>query len=181
MNLVDWEVLEEIKKGNIIINPFIKKNLGPNTYDVTLGPIMLTTIRSFIDPKKFTPKYIEKNLPCTLHPKEFILGVTRETIGTLNNISGYIIGRSTFGRLGLKVESAPFVDTGFCGHLTLEIYNHSDNSILLTEGLRFAQIQFIKHSTPLINYQIRKNSKYKVNESKIEKPRGYKIDKEWLE
>lgn len=37
MALSDKKILEEIKKGNIFINPFKKENLATSSYDVTLG------------------------------------------------------------------------------------------------------------------------------------------------
>jgi len=37
MALSDKKILEEIKKGNIIISPFKKENLATSSYDVTLG------------------------------------------------------------------------------------------------------------------------------------------------
>lgn len=37
MALSDRKILEEIKKGDIVINPFKKENLATSSYDVTLG------------------------------------------------------------------------------------------------------------------------------------------------
>jgi dCTP deaminase len=37
MALSDRKILEEIKKGDIIIHPFVRENLATSSYDVTLG------------------------------------------------------------------------------------------------------------------------------------------------
>jgi dCTP deaminase len=37
MILTDKKILQEMKKGTIVINPFDKKFLGSNSYDVHLG------------------------------------------------------------------------------------------------------------------------------------------------
>jgi dCTP deaminase len=37
MALSDKKILAEMKTGNIIIEPFVDKNLGTSSYDLTLG------------------------------------------------------------------------------------------------------------------------------------------------
>ncbi|MGA4923503.1 dCTP deaminase, partial [Bacillus subtilis] len=71
------------------------------------------------------------NAMFVLFPQQFILAATeRVTLG--NELAGQVAGKSSLARLGLYVESAGFIDPGFDGPITLELYNVSPNSILLT-------------------------------------------------
>src|SRR5688500_20359164 len=55
--------------------------------------------------------------PFILHPGEFVLGSTLETVTLPDDIVGRIEGKSSLGRLGLLIHStAGFVDAGWSGH-----------------------------------------------------------------
>lgn len=180
MKLVDWQIKEELKNGNILIKPFIEKNLGACTYDLTLGNYALFPKKSkiyHIDATKNSIKYTEAKLPITLASMEFVLLCSKEIVGVFNNISALICGRSSISRLGLGVEQAPFIDTGFVGNLTLEIFNFSPYPIILKPKIRIAQLWFERHEKPSVSYEKRRNSKY-LQQSEG-KPRGFSIDTEW--
>ena len=51
-----------------------------------------------------------------------------------------MVGRSSWGRLGLIVATAVFVHPGYHGCLTLELVNAGDSPIALTPGSRIAQL-----------------------------------------
>lgn len=46
------------------------------------------------------------------------------------------------GRMGLFIQNAGWVDPGFEGQITFELFNASDTPILLTAGTRIAQLVF---------------------------------------
>lgn len=75
-----------------------------------------------------------------LHPQEVILGATLEYLGLPNDLSGQVITRSSYGRLGLLSATAVQVHPGFKGCLTLELVNLSTIPITLTPGERIAQL-----------------------------------------
>ncbi|SKD80725.1 Probable dCTP deaminase/DeoxyUTP pyrophosphatase [Mycobacteroides abscessus subsp. massiliense] len=75
-----------------------------------------------------------------LHPQEVILGATLEYLGIPNDLSGQVITRSSYGRLGLLSATAVQVHPGFRGCLTLELVNLSTIPITLTPGERIAQL-----------------------------------------
>jgi dCTP deaminase len=75
-----------------------------------------------------------------LHPNQFILGSTLEYIKLPNNFIGYVIGRSSWGRLGLVIATATLINSGFAGVITLELTNLGETPIKLYPGLRIAQI-----------------------------------------
>ena len=50
-----------------------------------------------------------------LHPGQFVLGCTLEYLSIPGDLSAQVAGRSSWGRLGLLVETAPNVSPGFRG------------------------------------------------------------------
>ena len=52
MILSDKRILEEIEKGTIVIEPFNRKCLGTNSYDVHLGKYLATYKDAELDAKK---------------------------------------------------------------------------------------------------------------------------------
>ncbi len=83
-----------------------------------------------------------------LHPRHFILASTLEFLGLPNDMSAYVVGRSSWGRLGLVVATAVYVHPGFHGCLTLELVNEGDSPICLTPGSRVAQLAVHRLESP---------------------------------
>lgn len=75
-----------------------------------------------------------------LHPQEIVLGATLEYLVVPDDVSGQVITRSSYGRLGLLSATAVQVHGGFKGCLTLELANLSTIPITLTPGERIAQL-----------------------------------------
>ena len=116
-------ILEEMSKGNIIIDPFDESQLGPNSYNVKLHDELLVYTCDTLDMAKDNPyeiiKIPEKGL--VLEPGLLYLGQTVEYTETFGFVPK-IDGRSSTGRLGISIhETAGFGDNGFCGFWTLEI------------------------------------------------------------
>lgn len=86
--------------------------------------------------------YIEDGEGIIINSGEFMLATTMEYIKFPQNVSGFVHGRSSIGRLGLTVQNAGYIDPGFEGEITLELRNDAPYSILLVPGYRVAQIVF---------------------------------------
>lgn len=139
-------ILGNTKINNRLVDPFNLDNVQPASYDCTLG-------RGFLLPEKQeicvrlsdVPQYEPiHEYGCYLGPGEFCLATTAETITLPVGIVGYVEGRSSIGRMGLFVQNAGFIDPGFSGQITLELFNASPNTILLEPGLRICQIVFMR-------------------------------------
>ena len=52
MILTDSEILRALEKGDIVIDPFDRVNLGTNSYDVHLGNILAIYEDKVLDAKK---------------------------------------------------------------------------------------------------------------------------------
>lgn len=77
-----------------------------------------------------------------LHPGRFALGATLEYIRLPHGLAAYVIGRSSWARVGLVIAMATAVHPGFAGVLTLELQNLGDVPLALYPGSRVAQLVF---------------------------------------
>ena len=85
-----------------------------------------------------------------LHPREFTLGSTLEHVALGPTLVGRLEGKSSWGRLGLIVHStAGFVDPGFRGSLTLELWNLAPLPIILYPGISVCQLSLMTLTTPV--------------------------------
>lgn len=75
-----------------------------------------------------------------LHPKEFVLAATLEWLRMPNELAGYVVGRSSWGRRGLIIATAAGVHPGFTGCLTLELSNVGEVPLALVPGITICQI-----------------------------------------
>jgi dCTP deaminase len=93
------------------------------------------------------PEGIDENGFFVIHPHDFALAST-ERVELNNELKGEVEGKSSVARFGLIVHSAGFIDPGFYGHITLELFNQAPFPILLTPGMPIAQLQLVRLDTP---------------------------------
>lgn len=152
--------LEEDDPKRLVIEPFREENIQPASYDVTLGGTFLLKRKDNepVDIHKNNGGYRKiKGDSFVLYPNNFVLASTVEYIALPNDIAAFVQGRSSIGRLGLNVQDAGFGDPGFCGEITLELYNFSRVPIKLEKGMRIAQLVFNETYPVSVPY----NGKYK--------------------
>jgi dCTP deaminase len=75
-----------------------------------------------------------------LHPHSFVLAATLEWVKMPKGLCGYVTGKSSWGRRGLIIETAPGVHPGFAGCLTLELANVGTIPIKLVTGTKICQL-----------------------------------------
>lgn len=76
-----------------------------------------------------------------IHPGEFVIGTTLETVKIPDDKVARIEGRSSYARLGLIPHAAGgFVDAGFEGEITLEIQNLGNVPITIYPEDRICQM-----------------------------------------
>ena len=75
-----------------------------------------------------------------LHPRQLVIGSTLEYIQLPTDLMCYVIGKSTWGRMGLIIATATKVDPGFRGCITLEIVNEGEIPLVLYPGIMIAQL-----------------------------------------
>lgn len=86
--------------------------------------------------------YVPYGEALTLHPGHFVLGNSLEYFHFPSNLSGYVVTRSSWGRLGLVVATAIGIHPGFFGVLSLELSNSGEVPISVYPGLAIAQVFF---------------------------------------
>ena len=123
MILSDKNILQEIEKGTIIIEPFKPVCLGTNSYDVHLGKYLATYKDRVLDAKKHNliDHFEIPKDGFVLQPGTLYLGVTLEYTETHAHVP-FLEGKSSTGRLGIDIHAtAGKGDVGFCNTWTLEI------------------------------------------------------------
>lgn len=83
-----------------------------------------------------------------LRPHSFILATSQEYVSLPDDLTAFVEGRSSIGRMGLFIQNAGWIDPGFEGQITFELFNASDVPIQLTSDIRIAQLVFVKMSNP---------------------------------
>ncbi len=161
MILSDKKILEEIEKGNILIEPFNREFLGTNSYDVHLGK-WLAVYESDILDAKLHNKIKKFEIPeegFILLPSKLYLGVTKEYTETRNYVP-FVEGKSSIGRLGIDIHStAGKGDAGFCNTWTLEI--SVKQPVRVYKNMPIGQIIYFQMLGDIeIPYNLKKNAKY---------------------
>lgn len=148
MILSDADLRRAIELGTLVVEPFEPKRVQPASIDLTLGDEFAEwpTSGLFIDlddPVVGPPDMVRAKHPkgFELRPGAFALASTVEVIGLAPMFCARVEGRSSLGRLGLCVHAtAGFVDPGFKGNITLELYNMSPHVLLLSPGMTICQL-----------------------------------------
>lgn len=185
MLLSDREIKKYIKDKKITITPSpnLKTQLSGASLDLCLGNefrIFDHSRNIVIDPKRKTENTrlvkLRGKEPFVVHPGEFVLGITKESVGYDNTLCAIIHGKSSIGRMGIIVHStAGYVNPGWKGNLTLEISNIGRIPVLLYSGMRICQLTFETLSSPAQNtsekrgkYHNQKNPQQsRINQEKI--------------
>ena len=125
-----WSDYLFLTYGKDIVYPYNEKHVQPNSYELTLDDTI--KIPSEIG-------WIDQNLPYEIPAGCFILASTKEWLSIPQRAVGKVVGKSSIARLGVAVEFAGMIDTGFKGQITLEIMNFV-RPIILTPGMKIAQL-----------------------------------------
>jgi dCTP deaminase len=159
MVLSGLEIQKRINK-DIVIVPFSKNALNPNSYNLKLHNELLIYEEAILDMKNnnSSKKIIIPDEGLVLEPGVLYLGRTVEYTETYNLVP-MIEGRSSIGRLGLYIHvTAGFGDVGFKGHWTLEM--HCIKPIKIYPGIEICQAYYHTILGEFIEYN---SDKYQNN------------------
>jgi dCTP deaminase len=161
MILSDKEILNEIEKKTILIEPFRMENLGTNSYDVHLGKYLSIYENDILDSKTHN-KIKTFEIPeegYVLLPSKLYLGVTEEYTETFRHVP-FLEGKSSVGRLGIDIHAtAGKGDAGFCNTWTLEI--SVKQPVRVYAGMPIGQLIYFEIKGEIINpYNKKKSAKY---------------------
>ena len=153
MLLSDRDIRAEIESGRVALDPFDPAMVQPASIDVRLDKFFRVFDNhkyAAIDPAEEQPeltRLVEASGdgPFILHPGEFVLGSTYESVTLPDDVAARLEGKSSLGRLGLLTHStAGFIDPGFEGNVTLELSNMATLPINLWPGMKIGQLCFFR-------------------------------------
>lgn len=169
MILSDGDLELALGRGRLVVDPMAEDAIQPASIDLRLGAEIAVAVQDADIEERFkrvtltvdpfgdlgpsrisawtaSPRFNKLKIPegkgaYVLSPGQFLLGCTLERVTLGDDLVARVEGRSTLGRMGLLIHAtAGFVDPGFSGNLTLEIYNASRNNIALRRGMPIAQL-----------------------------------------
>ena len=154
MILSDKTITEMLKSRELVIEPLNAEQIQPASVDVRLGntfsivddtPSGIITLNSQITYKTITSdRYL-------ILPGQFVLATTMEYFELPDDLTAFVEGRSSLGRMGLFIQNAGWVDPGFHGEITLELFNANRCAIELQAGRRVGQLVFAKMDSAALN------------------------------
>ena len=175
--LVDWQIEKEIERGNIKITPFERDNIQPNSLDMRLSNSFGKYEGGAIDvadPKTFEIQSLKAS-SITIPARGFLLAETKEKVTLPPNIVATIEGKSSLARLGLSLhQTGGWIDAGFSGTITLELFNANSVPIKLYAGMKIGQLVFEKTEKCHTPYNKKEGAKYNNQEGAT--PSRYKLD-----
>lgn len=147
MILSDQTLKEMIKSGHLVVDPIDEQSIQPASIDCRLGDHFLIVEQNQMDVITLDSKIQYREITSdtiTIPPHTFLLATTQEYIEVPNDLTAFVEGRSSIGRIGLFIQNAGWVDPGFKGRITLELYNANSLPIRLQAGKRICQLVFCK-------------------------------------
>lgn len=129
MILSDRSIALALVSGELVVDPLYLP-IQPASIDLCLGKEWifdgrLESLTDFI----------------VLFPGEFVNVCTWEWVEIPPNLVGILVGKSSWARKGLQVESAGYVDPGWKGRLTLELKNLGKDRLTIPVGGPIAQLR----------------------------------------
>jgi dCTP deaminase len=155
--LSDGDLRKELEAQRLVLDPWDPAMLQPSSIDVRLDRffrVFQNSRYTHIDPAQQQDELTsavepDGDDPFVLHPGEFVLGSTFESVSLPDDLAGRLEGKSSLGRLGLLTHStAGFIDPGFTGHITLELSNVANLPITLWPGMKIGQLCLFRLTSP---------------------------------
>lgn len=180
MRLTDGQIERYLDDGRIKLEPRpANEDISGVTVDIHLGNefrVLQDHAAAYIDisgPREAIDQAINSVMsdPIVLtpdqaffiHPGEFALAVTHESVTLPSNMVGWLDGRSSLARLGLMVHvTAHRIDPGWSGQVVLEFFNSGKLPLALRPLMKIGALSFeLLDEDCLRPYSSRKDAKYK--------------------
>ena len=166
MILSDKTLKTMIDNNELVVETLVKESIQPASIDCRLGTHFLVVEDRDMQTIELDSeiKYREYNgNSITIPPHSFLLATTMEYVKLPDDLTAFVEGRSSIGRMGLFIQNAGWVDPGFEGQITLELYNANSLPIRLEAGRRVCQLVFCRMDQAALSpyrgkYQGQKNA-----------------------
>ena len=154
MILSDKTIKRLLDSNELSISPLADGQIQPASVDIRLGDTYSVVEDSSVGIIHLSSEIKYKTIKAKkylLMPGQFVLATTMEYFKLPNNMTAFVEGRSSIGRLGLFIQNAGWVDPGFEGEITLELYNANRCAIELECGRRIGQLVFAQLDDNALN------------------------------
>lgn len=154
MILSDKTLMKMIENKELIAEPLEQGQIQPASIDIRLGntfSIVEDTSTGIINLENEIKYKTITTDSYILLPNQFVLATTMEYFDLPDDLTAFVEGRSSLGRMGLFIQNAGWVDPGFKGEITLELYNANRCAIELKAGRRVGQLVFAKMDDTALN------------------------------
>lgn len=136
---------------------------GPSSYgyDIRVADefkIFTNVNSTVVDPKNFDERtFVEfKGEICIIPPNSFALARSVEYMRMPRNVTGIVLGKSTYARCGIVTNFTP-LEAGWEGHITIEISNTTPLPARIYANEGIAQVLFFASDEPCrVSYADRK-------------------------
>ena len=163
MILTGPQIESAVHGGDIVIRPFRKRQLEPNSYDFRLGNRCCVYVSKTLDAAKEnkTRTFTIPKTGLVLQPERIYLVNTEETMGSARYVP-IIRGRSSVGRLGIFIDiTADLIDLGSINQWTLQM--HAVHPVRVYPGMLIGQVTFWRTFGRRVQY----NGKYRHHRSPV--------------
>lgn len=163
MILTGPQIESAVQGGDIVIRPFRKRQLEPNSYDFRLGNRCCVYAIKTLDAAKEnkTRTFVIPKTGFVLQPDRIYLVNTEETMGSTCYVP-IIRGRSSVGRLGIFIDiTADLIDLGSINQWTLQM--HAVHPVRVYPGMLIGQVTFWRTFGRRVQY----NGKYRNHRSPV--------------
>jgi dCTP deaminase len=149
--------IENMARQNRLIDPFetglvrqdvISYGLSSYGYDIRVSDefkIFHNVNSTVVDPKDFDDRsFVEfQGQICTIPPNSFALARSVEYMRMPRNVTGLVLGKSTYARCGIVTNFTP-LEAGWEGHITIEISNTTPLPARIYANEGIAQVLFFE-------------------------------------
>ncbi len=154
------KMIEPFESGQVR-QGVISYGLSSYGYDIRVADefkIFHNVNTTVVDPKNFDDaSFVEfGGQICTIPPNSFALARSIEYLRMPRNVTGLVLGKSTYARCGIVTNFTP-LEAGWEGHITIEISNTTPLPARIYANEGIAQVLFFAGDEPCrVSYADRK-------------------------
>jgi len=140
-----YHMIEPFETG-LVREGVISFGLSSYGYDIRVADefkIFTNVNTTVVDPKHFDQNsFVEfQGQICTIPPNSFALARSIEYMRMPRNVTGIVLGKSTYARCGIVTNFTP-LEAGWEGHITIEISNTTPLPARIYANEGIAQVLF---------------------------------------
>lgn len=148
------EDVERLVLTKRLIAPFAKPQMGPSSYDLTIGDEYYVYNDS--DGERFLPRKLAATEPedrFSIPPNGCAFILTAEVLNMPVNVAGQISLRFGLTKRGIMLSPQAPIDPGYSGNVMMMLYNLSDRPQDFRRGDPFVSVSFHELSSPTHAYR----------------------------